>query len=693
MPDAAEKFIHAALAAAPSDKEVRQHLAAELTALAATAGDPSLEEATRLLKEGRLPRSTRQLWKAISAAMVLTAIACMAANAWHFHTYRQTASQLIGSWGGKITAPDDSTIPGISAPTPHQRLLLLGDPGHLDKPDQFQGLSLSAPDNPVYYGIFIRKLLSRQGALPGDFVERVQATDPGNGILFLTAMESASKSVRADKLTGSHRIVDPAEFDRAMRYFHLAAAAPFLRDRIEDGTGERVAAMPPARDFLSMLSQIGFVLTQEGVYSSVPFSIASLLPAAAEKCQADHDPGAFRQLSAEWRAISEKLVRDEPVSLIDLIIKRATLMAVSKSFATVATDLGLNEESTYYSNLGAALGRLKQEIDASRHQAEATYSYTRGDSLLPMSKGTLIPEVPAADLAPERLTLHAFLQRVTAFLGCGLFLIIGGGVAAYRFRGSALSRSLALISFRMSWRKTLPPATTAALVPLLLFQLHVWSPWGASYWNAFWGGLILTNLQALAALILALLLPLCVVRRFHPDSGKSIRFAEAPGHRRGEWFGWGAAICGAAAWILASVVPYLSGFDALFTHDFGLFAGVGKPTITDSCGIAIWTATGLLGLGAVYLAFIAIRALISSRARLPLRLTVAKLLLFPYLAALLFLGLLQPVLHAVEVHWATHDPINGIDPLHPAVGRGEYRTMIPTYARLRQLLQEAAESS
>jgi hypothetical protein len=384
------------------------------------------------------------------------------------------------------------------------------------------------------------------------------------------------------------------------------------------------------------------------------------------------------------------LLNDEPVSLMDLLLKRAALLMVAKSFTAAASHFDLQEDAAYYGRQVAAINRLKQEIEASHREAEAHFSYTSDSSMLSMAKITLVPDVPASDQAAGRLTLHACLLRITAFTGCALFLLICGAVAPYRFRGSSLARSLAGLSYRMSWRKALPVATIAGLLPLLIFQLHFWSPWGASHWNVFWGGAILATLQALTALCLALLLPVCVVRHLL-GSGKIIHPSGSPG-RIDRWFGWAAVLCCTGAWILASIIPQLSGFEALFTHDFSILAGVGKPEIVDSSGEALWTACALLGLAAGYLIFLGIRALVSSRSLLPLRLATAKLLLPPYLAALLLLSLLQPILYCVESHWATHDPVNGIDPAHPAVNRGEYRTMIPTYARLRQLLQEAAES-
>lgn len=690
MQDPAEKFIQAALAAAPGNNEVRQHLAAELTAFATSASEESLNESTTRLQAGRLPRSTRRLWSAIATATVLITVLCMAINAHSFIIYRQSLFQIIGRWGSKLTMPDRSVIPGVDSPTSHQRLLLLGAPGRTELPDQFQSLAESQPGNPVYYAIYIRQLCSREGKLPADFVERVQQTDPGNGILFLTAMQTASKAVHADK-HGIYQIVDEAGFDEGMRYFHLAAAAPMLRDRIEDATGERIAALPPARDFLAMETRMGFLLSQDGVYSSIPLALPQLLCAAAERSATDDDDESFRRLSAEWKAVSEKLLSTEPVSLMDLLLKRAALMAVSKSFATTATHFGLKEDAAYYGRVLAGLARLKQEIADSHHQAEAGFSYARDTSLLSMANGTLVPQVPAADFEPGRLTFHACLLRITTFIASLLFLFICGGTAAYRFRGSGLSRSLAHLSRQMLWRKILPVAVTAALLPLVIFQLHLWSPWGASQWNSFWGGMILANLQALAALFLALLLPLCIVRRLLSSSDLP-HLAGTPG-RISQGFGWAAVCCCGAAWVVTGIIPQFSGFEALFTHDFSLLAGVGKPEITDSCGDALWVACGLLGLAALYLATLGIRALVSSRTRLPLRLTEAKLLLTPYLAVLLLLGLLQPLLHEAESNWATHDPISGIDPAHPAVSRGEYLTLMPTYLRMRDLLREAGKSS
>jgi hypothetical protein len=684
-----ESFLEAAAAtAAPRDHEFQRHFRAELERLTLEAGDEPLLLASKILSQpGDFRRRKRSRRTGIILA-ILAILACLAFPLRQAFLYRGEIAYLAALLQGNFITYDPGTAPNLPAPGTRQHRLLLGDPGKADTGEQFYSLWQDEPRNPAFLRAYVTgRLRLGGGGLPPDFVETARRIDPGNGyFLLLAAAETSKTALKRSPVSTppkADEIIDPDRLDEALGCFHEAVSRSRLHDPSLELAAERFQALPTATDYLSNLSTL-FYMASAGSTSSGAIDLGRALGAAAQQDWDTKDVESFKLLCSDCQTLNRMRVEDQDQSLFHLLVEEAGLSVESKIIGPIAGKFKLEDEA-YFSTLSEQLAALRGARKQERAAMDLALLQQKGNSLIGAPLFPVKPVPTLVELAPGRLTEHALLQRFLTLVSCAILLAAVAAISVYPYRSTALVRSLGDIAVCLTPDGDVLAASFFAIIPILGVQAWIWSPYGSSAWAPFWGGISLGALANLAGLLLALLLPLIMIRR---RLGKALTPLGGfqPGNR---WIGWIAATCGFGALGLMGAVPFLPGFESLFGRQFNLLSGVGKIQLEGTSGIAISTTLCLLGFLALYLVAAGLRALLSSRERLLRRFVISKLLLAPYLAAACTLALLQPALHACEKHWFNQDPFSKVTLDHPKVDGFEAHIMTPAYQTLRDAVAAA----
>ncbi|WP_367871138.1 hypothetical protein [Luteolibacter sp. Populi] len=664
MPDAAERFIQAAISPMEDNAELTiaaRHQLEEAIRNAAPGPGDTRDIAAATLEQRDRPGFLKR-WKAalylltagVSAA-VLGLTAASVISMWP--AYQLLANTLSIRSFYIDPAMSDRMLAGHLKPK--ERLLLLGDTAKAGRAARIKGLWDSEPDNAAYFADYAIAHLSDHSALPLDFLETARKLDPDNGwFIAIAAGESARQAIdpgsRATTTSPGgvklKLIKDAAKRDEALALLHEASAKPRFDSYQPAMLRKRIPLLPARTDTTDQFVPFSYLAGTSAPNFRIRY-LGDVMAIQAMDLAKAGDRVGFRQLRRDWDLLTGNMIRAESIGVIDMLLATSNIRVSLKAMHEAAVDLGLSEEAARLKALDDRFEERKR-VQTSRPdplpELQKHGSVLGGASWPMLSKQTLrTVEIPAEELQAGRLADHAFAGRVLALAAWIVLALAMNAAGLYSYRGSALPRRLSvrlgeLLKVSDHARIIGIGIMLPALYYLVIYRL---TPWGGRDWSLAASAYIVPAAQFGTMLSLMLVLPVLITR------ARLNRRAGAAGLRaRQTWVPWAAVACAAAA------LP-----------TFGLSLEKGS-----NAGIVMNIATGLIGILLLYALIAGIRALFSRQQSLLRRMTLARAVIPAYAAGMVLMMLAMPLYHLEEKHWFGQDEISRFSAENPSFSRYEW---------------------
>lgn len=161
--------------------------------------------------------------------------------------------------------------------------------------------------------------------------------------------------------------------------------------------------------------------------------------------------------------------------------------------------------------------------------------------------------------------------------------------------------------------------------------------------------------------------------------------AKALGFARASWLGW-LVVVGAAAFIpLIGWVGISHSYPEFWQKWISEFVADVPPAVDSEQ--KFWIALGCLGVPILWVIFCISRALLSQTHRIIQHAVVARVLVKPYLAAMLLLSLATVGFKASEGYWFARENLGKLDPAKPGCSVFEYDVAVQMREELREILE------
>jgi hypothetical protein len=383
--------------------------------------------------------------------------------------------------------------------------------------------------------------------------------------------------------------------------------------------------------------------------------LVDVLAAGAQQCAVTGDVEGFRQITRDWKLLTEACVKDSG-NLIDALVAKVMIVAPLKNFRDAARTLGLEAEAVRFAALD---DRMQQEKEA---REKLNKLGSANDEVLQLRSSVLTalsvpmiarqvnspPVLTGEDLRPARYADHALFERA---LSCAAWILLGicAGLAALsRFRRSPLAWRL---SERIQW--LMRPSDWAWIVlggvvfPLIwYFAITRLTPLGAREWSARLTLFLQPGGQFGGLALSMVILPVVIASWRLAGRAAGIGMAG-----RFPWWGWLAALAALAA------VPAFGGM--LFRQEIGFAFRV--------------AAYGLSGIAIIWL-LVGVSVNFFDQGPQALRRATLSRLVWPvWVGGMLAMALLLPLFHAEERRWIQQDRVMEISAETSGMSRYEHQ--------------------
>ena|GEM_PF-2026481 len=674
---AADGFITAAVAPLADDAEIqfaaRHQLALTVAAAAGTRGD-SLEVATQRFEiAGAAPG--KKFKTVLYACVALVSLAGLISSGLMVRGW-VGAAYLVRASIFSESLDNSSLTDGL---TPQEQLLLLGDPTQSEVGEQKKALWDSAPDNPAYYADYLSAFLfkeepwrftpsvSTSSTMPDDVLEVASRIDPDNAYFtILTASTAATQALNVLSVTDSYSsptpttVVDPAKFDEAIALLERAANQPRWDNYRAAMLRERIPLLPSVVEYSDRLLPMFYLET-----TKVPTTYLDSLPRAidcrAAALAAAGDRDGFAKLVATWEKVCVLFANSTEPGIVDAKIVRKFVTETADVLLQSATTLGAPEAVV---RLQLANNSIKDAItaaDSLENQSNYNSDY-RGSLFVRSERRSSSAIIRDDDLKPGRLADHAIFGRfawLVAWLVLGIFSL---GAFLYRFRGSRLTRRLALrMTSLLGPRDWLWIIGAGVILPVAYYQaVYRVSKFGLRDWAIITSDDVVPFRQLLVLTLLLIALPIVIA-----SARLGMRAGAAGLASKNPWPLALTSICGLLA------LPLV---------------GVGHFADFDPAGTLASIFTKIF---AVVILVVAARALFSRTYQLLRRMAIARAIAPAYATGMLAIAANILVCHLEERHWIARDHLLEITPEAPASSRYEYLTAQAMQEETIEFLGEA----
>ena len=361
-----------------------------------------------------------------------------------------------------FSGPASSPAPSFPHLTPQQKLLLLGDVNAASQSGKWKPLWDSDPASPVYLARYATAYIGEHGELSPEILDAAKQLDPDNAWFpALAAAGMVEKAVTKERssFSGKSKAVRPApvwKIDDEKRLqdilaaIHQFAGKPRFTGYQKELLRQQISLLPPRRDFVSQILPMVYAASLPS--GSIRFrKLTDALAAGAQQCAVNGDVAGFRQITGDWRLLTEAVVRGGE-TLVDGLVAKVMIMGPVANFRDAAKTLGLEEDAAYF---GELYDDSQQEKDDREKRAKARsadedfitrHSSFLGGLTIPMLARQVKtpPVLTENDLRPGRYADHALFERFCTWPAWLLLGICAGMAVLARYRQGPLARRLSL---------------------------------------------------------------------------------------------------------------------------------------------------------------------------------------------------------------------------------------------------------
>lgn len=481
----------------PSDETVRD---ADAELLLESVPDADPDAVASLARWQWVDDGQRRFpWRKCLAAVLV------ALSAWVLAVTAQEARRIRALWPQNLfELPPNLNDVLTRGMSPQRRFLLLGDPAKNSAAERMRSLWDSAPDKAAYFAAFASAYRSEHGTYPPDFLEVARRLDPDNAwFTYLAAGDLARQAVKKIPRSGKARragepqtwsIVDGEKLDQAIGLLREGNGRLRYIDRRKDFIAMQVPLLPDS-DLFDRLASFYYLA---GYYGDISPQrrLAEGIAAAAWLAGEAGDAENLRTLARQAEVFLRTVAEPRDPTLLDGLLAKANIAAVSDGIRAAAEKLGLKQEAARFGAIHDKVTRLKERLNqgeetAEDHDLAMKCSYL-GASVVSARRRMVSqpPPISDADLRPGRMTERMFVARaysLAAWIVAGLCML---GIAVFRLvqpkRRSRLAVRVNALLLPVDW---LWMVGAGVLVPFgLLTAVAHWTPLGGRAWGTFTGG-------------------------------------------------------------------------------------------------------------------------------------------------------------------------------------------------------------
>lgn len=587
------------------------------------------------------------------------------------HTFRQLegfsyAKDMISLFNSLSAPAADPLRKNLS---PQQKLLLFGEESAPTKADRWRPLWDSEPDNPAFLAQYASGYFSEQNQLSPEILSAAEKIDSDNGwFIALSASGIADGVVTKEKQTTREKngfqtpvwkINDPKKLNEVLALIHQAAEKPRFINYEEDLFKQRIPLLPRRIDCASQVPPFAYMASQTTAIIHLR-KLLDVMCAGAQECETNHDAAGFHRIVSDW----ESLVANQTtngLTLVDMLVARVFLLGPAENFRDAAKSLGLNQETSRFTQLLELKKTEKEARDNRRRGSPSEDLITSRGSLFATMTIPMIgrqvanpPLLTDADLKPSRYADHALFTRALSIVAWILFGLCAALAALQRY---LRNRLVHLQSARMQdllrlsdWVGIL---AGGILIPLLWYLaiIHL-TPLSSREWSFKSDGFRQATCQFGSMVILMLVLTVNLSRSRLAKRGASMGLAT-----RFPWIGWLAAACAALA------VP---AFGAI------LPAAHSRSPLEWFAPYLTWLGYALLTIPILWLFVGLSREFLGGPANALRRATLARIAFPAWIFGMLVMAASVPFHYAEERYWIQQDRLFEITADAPAMSRYEW---------------------
>ncbi|MCW1914866.1 hypothetical protein OJ996_14860 [Luteolibacter sp. GHJ8] len=690
MSDAAEKFIAAAVTPLRENAEMQTTAERELRGMM-----EGREISAEVVEEAGRQVGPRRRWGRPVVGVML-AVSLLLGGVQVFRLVQQR--ELIRAF---LDLEYPAEFPESFAKrnaTAGQLLLIADDTG---------ALLASDPDNAAYLADHCRFLLTQgRKELHAGLLKTAGEIDPENGyFLYLAANQAAKKCVKS--IPGPRRkkgeplpieqwkIEDEARFEEALSLLKKAVALPKWESYRGEIAQARFEALESPRD---LVDGMGKALLQSRLDRRPIDSTSYVIAAKAEQCGLNGDREGLRELALIWEALARRQLELARPGLLDGLFIGGDIVFPISNLRDAASKLGESE-------LEARFRRLREAYDhLSRQRRESPAGEARNDTI--EHRGAYLaavaplesfgpsdaPAIQDEELKPGRLADYALMDSWLALTGWVMLGLASLTIALYRFRGGLFARKMSCVLSGL-----IRPGDHAwifaggILFPMVcLLLLSRLTDLGCRQWNGGLHGMAVPVGQFLATLLIIMGLPILIARRQLRKRAGFLGLCETK-----SWAGWLAVPMGIAAIVIYGLS--IPAFDPKTGAPDGLInaADFIDLDITEAEGLPrtlLFTATGGVAAGLIWLIGAGMRALFSSHARLLERCVLSRVVIPAYLGGMVLMATMAMLHHAEERYWVKQDRWMAVSAETAPRGSHEHWLATSYFERLREALDGRIET-
>ena len=462
MPNAQEKFIDQVTDGFGDDLE-KKHNARELLKAQLSDEDGAFEKAKAQLEKS--VRRPKWLSLVVSSLIVLLGFLII--------IYSGYSSGLIGGpyagstifdvkYASKTEAEMEVYFRNLSE---QDRLLLFGDTRKKSNADREKALWLVEPKNAGAYIEYIQAYKSERGAYPVDMLQVAEEIDPDNGIYSLFLALDLSRGSSKQELNTSEdpknsgmmkagarmRVVTNLERHNESLNLLRNALAQSQCTYNRRGLKDRRMTLLQKSDADWLMRDVPsryYYLGLEGGFNF--FELFTLIETEVYRCTQEQDVEGLGRVSRDWIALCRS-INAMSEHLWDIGALNYLIQESHKKFVVAAKACGLVEMEKSYTALGLKIANDRVSENKFNNTTLGEYRKWQKKSGVSsvgmLSRGFINPSIKggvlALDTRPERLSDHAFWNRLVLVAHWLLLLLIALVTWVYTFCSDKLSKRVA----------------------------------------------------------------------------------------------------------------------------------------------------------------------------------------------------------------------------------------------------------
>ncbi len=401
----------------------------------------------------------------------------------------------------------------IKTQSAEETLLLYGDPQRVNKGEQLKALWESDPDNPVYFAEYVRNYAVASRALPADCHKIADAIDPDNGYYHLldaalrakplftktktdhpkspVTRSQVMKAQKEDKKrlelqqVNQFTINDPVQAKQVLDSWRKSLQKPHYESHKLAIHKQRAVILHRRYTWLDQFAPIVYIFGLEPLTTDER-DLADLLVASLQA--ADFSTPEGQQFFRDVSTYAERIATRQDSSLVDVLVKFATLLSFYRQIAVLETDALDPILVARWKARHEALMNLRLEL-ISRPSPEESVGEKHGSLisglLLPSAhKQTRNPPVVSmADLAPMRYADHCLVGRALISSYCLILLCMIPYHLLWR-RKAFMHRLTYEVWQAVPLRSVIGLVLCAVFLPTMIYVLLTWfTPLTGKEWS------------------------------------------------------------------------------------------------------------------------------------------------------------------------------------------------------------------